>query len=160
MYDCLGSFEERLMRPHTQNPYPTWTADRGQADPNPFVEEQVEVQWDPRLGRAPLRGSPVDLHRIEGATLDPGRVLTHPSRVVAPLVLDSNQPQTFDNPHFIIAWAPNPIVQRSYGQYTAAVDDVRKTTPKQLLGFSTDALSQQELADSAALSVRRALYGR
>jgi hypothetical protein len=159
MYGCYEDIE-RAMQPHTQNPYPTWTADRGQADANPFVEEAVEVQFEPRLSRPKLRGSVVDLHRIEGATLDPGRVLTHPSRVVAPLVLDSNQPQTFDRPHYIMAWAPNPIVQHSYGQNTLAVNDMRKTVPKQLLGYSYDALSQQEIADEAALKVRRAMYGR
>ena len=160
MYDCLGSFEEGLMLPHTQNVYPTWTADRGQVDANPFVMEAVEVQWDPRLSRSALRGSVVDAHRIEGATLDPGRVLTHPSRVVAPLVLDSNQPQTFDRPHYITNWAPNPIVQHSFGQQTVAPHDVIHRTPKQLLGYSYDALSQQDIADAAALKVRRALYGR
>ena len=148
------------MTPHTQNPYPTWTADRGQPDPNPFVEQQIEVQFDPRIGRATYHGSVVDVHRIEGATLDPGRVLTHPSRIVAPLLIASNQPQTFDLPHYIIPWAPNPIVQRSYGQHTVAVDDMRHTIPKQLLGYSTDALSQAEIADQAQLAVRRAMYGR
>ena len=160
MDDCLYGFEQMLMLPHTQNPYPTWTADRGQSDPNPFVEERLEVQFAPRYGRAPLRGSVVDAHRIEGATLDPGRVLTHPSRVVAPLVLDSNQPQTFDNPAYIIAWAPNPIVQHSFGQFTASPSDVLHSVPKQQLGYSYDALSQQEIADAAALRVRQALYGR
>lgn len=151
---------DRAMMPHTQNPYPTWTADRGQVDANPFVMEAIEVQFDPRIGRGRGGGSVVDVHRIEGETLPVGRVLTHPSRVVAPLVLDSNQPQSFDNPHYIIAWAPNPIVQHSFGQQTVAVDDMRHTTPKQLLGYSSDALSQQEIADAAALKVRMALYGR
>jgi hypothetical protein len=76
------------------------------------------------------------------------------------MIIDTNQPQTFDIPAWIIAWAPNPIVQRSHGQFTLAVNDVRKTVPKQLLGYSYDALDQQEIADEAALRVRRALYGR
>ena len=164
MYGCGYDDVEHAMLAHTQNPYPIEGRDalRGEQplDTHPWAGRLLEVQTDPRLGRAPLRGSVVDVHRIEGATLDPGRVLTHPSRVVAPLVLDSNQPQTFDNPHYIIAWAPNPIIQRSYGQYTAAVDDVRKTVPKRELGYSYDALSQQEIADAAALKVRQALYGR
>jgi hypothetical protein len=37
---------------------------------------------------------------------------------------------------------------------------MRHTTPKQLLGYSYDALSQQEIADEAALRIRRAMYGR
>jgi hypothetical protein len=151
---------EEYMQPHTQNPYPTWTADRGQEDPNPFVMEFVEVQTDPRIGLSKYHGSVVDVHRIEGQTLDPGRVLTHPSRIVAPVLIASNQPQTFDVPHYIIPWAPNPIVQRSFGQWTVAVDDTRHTIPKQLPDYSYNALSQQELADEAALRVRRALYGR
>lgn len=164
MYGCGYEDVERTMMPHTQNPYPIEGRDglRGEmaVDTHPWVGRRLEVQMDPRYGRAPMKGSVVDLHRIEGATLDPGRVLTHPSRVVAPLVLDSNQPQTFDNPHYIIAWAPNPIIQHSYGQYTAAPSDVLHTVPKQQLGYSYDALSQQEIADAAALKVRQALYGR
>lgn len=150
---------ERMMTPLTHNPYPTVTADRGQRDPNPFTQQALEVTTEPRYGRAPLKGSVVDQHRIEGPTLDPGRVLTHPSRIVAPLLIASVQPQQFDRPHYIIPWVPNPIVQRTYGQQTIAVDDLRHTTPKQLLGYSYDALSQQEIADKAALSVRRAMYG-
>lgn len=151
---------ECYMQPHAHNPYPVWTADRGQADANPFVEQSVEVRPEKRWGLSRHKGSVVDQHRLEGPTLDPGRVLTHPSRLVAPLLLDSNQPQTFDVPHAIIAWAPNPIVQRSYGQQTLAVDDMRHTVPKELLGYSYNALSQQEIAEEAALKVRQALYGR
>lgn len=146
--------------PHQHNPYPTWTDDRGQADPSPWTQQFLEVNPEPNIGRSKQRGSIVDVHRIEGPTLDPGRVLSHPSRIVAPLLIDSNQPQTFDVPGYIMAWAPNPIVQHTYGQNTIAVDDLRHTTPKQLLGYSSDALSQQELADEAALRVRRSLYGR
>ena len=142
------------------NPYPMFPADRGQRDISPFVDDRVEVQLQPRMGRPKQRGSEVDLHRIEGATLDPGRVLTHPSRIVAPLLLSSNQPQTFDNPAPILAWAPNPIVQRSYGQWTVAPANVQPKVAKQLIGYSYDALSQQEIADEAALAVRRAMYGR
>ena len=70
-------------------------------------------------------------------------------------------PQTFRaSPHYIMAWAPNPIVQRSYGQQTLAIDDIRHTVPKQLLGYSYNALSQQELLDAAALRVRQSMYGR
>jgi hypothetical protein len=151
---------EYEMVSHSADPYPTWTDDRGQADPNPWTQQAVEVQFQPRLRPGPQNGSVVDAHRIEGATLDPGRVLTHPSRIVAPLLISSDQPQTFDIPAVIIQWAPNPIVQRSHGQYTLAVDDMRHTTPKQLLGYSYDALSQQEIADEAALRIRRAMYGR
>lgn len=159
MTDCLYPEIAAAMMPHTQNPYPTWTANRGQADPNPWTQEAVEVQTQPRYPRGRAGRSVVDVHRIEGPTLDPGRSLGHPSRIVAPQLIESNQPQTFDVPAYIIAWAPNPIVQRSYGQYTIAPDDTRKTIPKRLLGYSTDALSQQELAEQAALRVRRALYG-
>jgi hypothetical protein len=80
--------------------------------------------------------------------------------LVAPLLISSNQPQTFDVPHAIIQWSPNPIVQRSFGQFTLSVDDMRHTTPKEILGYSYDALSQQEIADAAALKVRQAMYGR
>lgn len=158
-YDCY-EVEDHQYRIWSHNPYPTWTYDRGQVDESPFAAQYREVENKPRLARGPHLGSIVDAHRIEGATLDPGRVLTHPSRVVAPLIIDSNQPQTFDRPHYIISWAPNPIVQRSFGQQTLAVDDMRHTVPKQLLGYSYNALSQQEIADAAALKVRAALYGR
>ena len=152
------------MAAHTQNPYPIEGNDalRGEmvVDTHPWAGRALEVQPQPRMGRSKQRGSVVDIHRIEGETLPPGRVLTHPSRIVAPLLIDSIQPQTFDVPAWIIAWAPNPIVQHSFGQHTLAPDDMRHTTPKQLLGYSYDALSQQEIAENAALSIRRSLYGR
>lgn len=141
------------------NPYPTWVGDRGQADANPYVEQALPVQYEPRMGMGP-HASPVDLHRIEGETLPPGRVLTHPSRIAAPLLLCSNQPQTFNAPHYIMSSVPNPIVQRSFGQYTVTPADTAPRIPKQMPSYSTDALSQQELADAAALRVRQALYGR
>lgn len=144
----------------TPDPYPTFPADRGQADINPFVNQNLEVQFQARMTRTQPQGTEIDIHRVEGATLDPGRVLTHPSRFVAPLLLMSNQPQTFDNPAVVMKWVPNPIVQRSYGQWTVAPVDVQPGAPKQLLGYSTDALSQEEIADAAALAVRRAMYGR
>jgi|SRR5689334_6010817 len=159
-YETLGE----MMRPHTQNPLPIEENDglRGEmlVDTHPWTGRGWEVQSDPRDPRGRSRGSVVDLHtpRMEGA--DPGRFLTHPSRIVAPDLIADYQPQTFDWPHYIISWAPNPIVQRSFGQFTLAVDDMRHTTPKQILGYSTEALSQQEIADAAALRVRRALYGR
>src|SRR5438093_1023407 len=78
----------------------------------------------------------------------------------APNLISGDQPQTFDNPHYIISWAPNPIVQHSYGQHTLAPDDMRHVIPKQLLGYSYDALNQQEIVDAAALKVRKAMYGR
>ena len=140
--------------------YPTFPADRGQKDKNPFVDQLLEVQPQARMKTAPPRGSEVDIHRLEGETLPVGRVLGHPSRYVAPLLISSNQPQTFDRPADIIAWVPNPIVQRSYGQWTVAPADVQPAVPKQQLGYSYDALSQQEIAEEAALKVRRALYGR
>ena len=150
--------------PHAHNYYPIEENDalRGElpVDTHPWAGRALEVQLQPRLARSKQMGSVVDVHRIEGPTLDPGRVLSHPSRIVAPVLIDSNQPQTFDVPAYIIAWAPNPIVQHSFGQLTLAPNDMRHTTPKQLLGYSADALSQQELADEAALRVRRALYGR
>lgn len=152
------------MASHTQNPYPIEGNDalRGEAivTTHPWAGRVYEVQPQPRMMRGVYHGQDIDVHRIEGACLPTGRVLTHPSRVVAPNLISGNQPQTFDIPAWIIAWAPNPIVQHSYGQYTLAVDDMRHTTPKQLLGYSYDALSQQEIAEAAALSVRRALYGR
>ena len=152
------------MASHSQNPYPIEGNDalRGEApvDTHPWAGRSLEVQPQPRMGRSKQMGSVVDLHRIEGACLPTGRVLTHPSRIVAPLLIDSNQPQTFDVPAWIIAWAPNPIVQRSYGQHTLAPNDMRHTVPKQLLGYSYEALSQQELGEKAALTVRRAMYGR
>lgn len=161
MNDCYQDLE-RYMMPHDHDYYPVWTETRGEdvQDTHPWTTQNREVNPRPTLGRSTYHGSIVDRHRIEGATLDPGRVLTHPSRIVAPLLLDSNQPQTFDTPAVIINWAPNPIVQRSFGQLTLAVDDMRHTVPKQLLGYSYEALSQQDLADEAALRVRRALYGR
>lgn len=144
------------------NPYPTWTDYRGQdtVDRNPWTAQAFEVNPRPNMGLSTYHGSIVDVHRIEGPTLDPGRVLTHPSRLVAPLLLDSNQPQTFDRPAVIMNWAPNPIVQRSFGQWTPSPSDLLHSIPKQELGYSYDALSQQEIAEEAALSVRRALYGR
>ena len=158
--DTFGCYDFEAGMARQPNPYPTYTADRGQADANPWTEQALEVAPRKSMGVSVHRGSIVDVHRIEGPTLDPGRVLTHPSRVVAPLLLDSNQPQTFDVPAEVIAWAPNPIVQHSYGQVTLSPDDMRHTVPKQLLGYSYDALSQQEIADSAALAIRKALYGR
>lgn len=158
--DTFGCYDFEGAMTRRPNPYPTATKDRGQADPNPWTQQELEVAPRRSLGRSKQRGSIVDLHRIEGPTLDPGRVLTHPSRVVAPLLIDSNQPQTFDVPAEIISWCPNPIVQHSYGQYTIAPDDMRHVIPKQILGYSYDALSQQEIADEAALAIRRALYGR
>ena len=162
MNTFCGMYEgiDREMESHTANPYPTWTDDRGQVDASPFTQQSIEVQFDPRMGHAPNRGSIVDEHRIEGACLPTGRVLTHPSRIVAPNLISGDQPQTFDNPHYIISWAPNPIVQHSYGQHTLAPDDMRHVIPKQLLGYSYDALSQQEIVDAAALKVRKAMYGR
>ena len=140
--------------------YPTEVKDRGQVDPNPWTLQALEVNPKARYVRGTPKSAYVDIHRVEGPTLDPGRVLNNPSRVMAPVLIDSNQPQTFDIPHYIIDWAPNPIIQRTYGQTTLAPDDMRHTTPKQLLGYSSDALSQQELADKATLAVRRAMYGR
>jgi len=161
-FGCGYEAIEREMAPHTQNPYPIESKDRGAevVNQNPWTEQVYEVQPQPRMPRGVPHGQDVDLHRIEGACLPTGRVLTHPSRVVAPLLMGSNQPQTFDIPAWIIAWAPNPIVQRSYGQHTLAPNDMLHTIPKQLLGYSYDALSQQEIADEAALKVRRAMYGR
>ena len=142
--------------------YPTWTYARQELGPDasPFGQQEFEVRHEPRLGTKQHHSSVVDAHRVEGEHLYAGRVLTHPSRIVAPLLLASNQPQTFDDPHYVIAWAPNPIVQRSFGQYTVVPDDTVPRVPKLLPGYSTNALSQQELADEAALKVRRALYGR
>ena len=161
-FSCGYEDIEYEMQPHTQDPYPTWVDDRGQAlvDQNPWTQQALEVNPQPRMRRGLAGRSTVDPHRVEGACLPTGRVLTHPSRVVAPLIIDSNQPQTFDTPAPIIAWAPNPIVQHSYGQYTLAVNDMRHVVPKQLIGYSYDALSQDEIAEEAALRVRRALYGR
>jgi hypothetical protein len=156
-FDSYAVEDEMFQRP---NPYPTFTRDRGQADANPWTQQALEVAPRASMGRSKQRGSIVDNHRIEGPTLDPGRVLTHPSRVVAPLLIDSNQPQTFDVPAEIISWCPNPIVQHSLGQVTLAPNDMRHVIPKQILGYSYDALSQQEIADEAALAIRRALYGR
>lgn len=153
-----GFYDEMTGISH--NPYPLYIADRGQVDASPFVEQFYEVQTDPRIGRAKQNHNVVDPHRIEGEHIPVGRVLGHPSRIVAPVLIDSNQPQTFDVPHYITAWAPNPIVQHTFGQNTLAVDDMRHTVPKQLLSYSYDALSQQEIADQAALAVRRAMYGR
>jgi len=163
-FSCGYEDLDNDMQPHTQNPWPIEGNDalRGEqmVDTHPWAGRAYEVQPQPRMGRSRQNGSVVDPHRVEGACLPTGRVITHPSRVVAPNLISGNQPQTFDVPAWIISWAPNPIVQHSYGQYTLAVDDMRHTTPKQLLGYSYDALSQQEIADEAALSVRRALYGR
>lgn len=144
------------------NVYPTWVGTRGQPieDRSPYEQQAREVNPKVRMGYKQSHSSPVDAHRVEGATLDPGRVLTHPSRIVAPLLLMSDQPQTFDTPHWIIAWAPNPIVQRSFGQWAPVPDDTVPRVPKLMPSYSTDALSQQEIADQAALQVRRALYGR
>lgn len=161
-FSCGYEDLDLTMAAHTQNPYPIESADRGAelVNQNPWVENTLEVQPQPRMARGVYHGQDIDTHRIEGACLPTGRVLTHPSRIVAPNLISGNQPQTFDIPAWIISWAPNPIVQRSFGQFTLAVDDMRHTTPKQLLGYSYDALSQQEIAEEAALSVRRAMYGR
>ena len=156
------AYPEIRSGPIAHNPYPPATYYRGQdaVDTSPFTVQQLEVRPEPNMGIARHHGSPVDVHRIEGPTLDPGRVLTNPGRLRAPNLIANLQPQNFDVPAVIINWAPNPIVQRSYGQYTVAPNDVRNTIPKQILGYSTDALSQQELADAAALAVRRSMYGR
>lgn len=127
---------------------------------HPWASQLLEVQPKPHLAPGIAKSQYVDAHQIRTTGADPGRFLGHPSRIVAPLIIDSNQPQTFDRPHPITAWAPNPIVQRSYGQHTLAPDDMRHTVPKQLLGYSTDALSQQEIVDEAMLRVRRSMYGR
>ncbi len=126
---------------------------------HPWASQMLEVQPKPRWPRGQDK-STVDPHRIEGQYLYAGRVLTHPSRVMAPNLIDGNQPQTFDRPHPIIAWAPNPIVQISAGQHTLSPDDMRHTVPKQLLGYSAEALSQQEIVDAAMLKVRQSMYGR
>src|SRR5437870_7989754 len=130
-YGCDYEELEQEMVAHTQNPYPIESKDRGAAlvNQNPWTEQLLEVQPQPRMARTKPQGSVVDLHRIEGACLPTGRNLTHPSRIVAPLLIDSNQPQTFDVPAWIIAWAPNPIVQRSFGQFTLSPDDMRHTIP-------------------------------
>src|SRR5438132_9713362 len=73
------------MQPHTQNPYPTEVKDRGQADPNPWTQQLFEVNPQPRMMRGLAGRSTVDPHRVEGSCLPTGRVLTHPSRIVAPL---------------------------------------------------------------------------
>lgn len=127
---------------------------------HPWAQQLLEVQPKPHDPPGIAHSQYVDAHQIRTVPADPGRFLTHPSRIVAPLLIDSYQPQTFDRPHPIIAWAPNPIVQRSYGQHTLAPDDMRHTIPKQLLDYSTEALSQQEIVDQAMLRVRRSMYGR
>jgi hypothetical protein len=151
---------EYEMISHSADPYPTWTDDRGQADHNPWTQQALEVNPSRPLAPGPLGRSQEDPHRIEGEHIPAGRVLGHPSRVVAPLLISSDQPQTFDVPAYIIAWAPNPIVQHSHGQYTLAVDDMRHTVPKQLIGYSYEALNQQEILEAAQMRVRRAMYGR
>ncbi len=161
--DTWGGYDEiEEMMTARANVYPIEAAARDprEVDNHPWTLRLLEVQPKPHLPRGVANSAFVDVHRIEGATLDPGRVLGHPARLVAPLLIDSNQPQTFDRPHPITAWAPNPIVQRTYGQQTLSPDDMRHTVPKQLLGYSTEALSQQEIVDQAMLAVRQSMYGR
>ncbi len=141
------------------DPYPTEFKYRGQTDPNPWTLQAFEVNPKVRDPRGIPHDATVVFHQI-GGPVDPGRMMGHPSRVMAPNLIDGNQPQTFDVPHYLINWAPNPIVQRSYGQFTVAPDDVRNTIPKELLAYSSDALSQEEIADRATLAIRRAMYGR
>lgn len=153
---CLEAYE---MQGHRV--YPTWTYARPELGPDasPFGRQEFEVRPEPNMGMGPHH-NPVDVHRVSDGRADPGRNTTHPSRIVAPLLLASNQPQTFNVPAVVMAWAPNPIVQRSFGQYTVTSNDTTPRVPKLLPSYSTDALNQQELADAAALRVRRALYGR
>lgn len=160
-YNCCDVEEAGYHAP-PPDPYPTWTYRRGEAwsEESPFAGQDREVHLKPRIGRKGGRNALVDDHIPSDGHADPGRILGHPSRVVAPNLISGNQPQTFDAPHYVIAWAPNPIVQRTYGQQTLAVDDIRHTVPKQMPGYSYNALSQQEIADAAALQVRAAMYGR
>ena len=167
MYGCgYEEIEEMMTARADVYPVATKLRYRREGDDNllpvenhPWASQFLEVQPNPHLARGQDK-STVDPHRVEGQYLYAGRVLTHPSRIMAPVLIDSNQPQTFDRPHPITAWAPNPIVQRTYGQHTLAVDDMRHTTPKQLVGYSYAALSQQEIVDAAMLKVRQSMYGR
>lgn len=141
------------------NVYPTEFKYRGQDDPNPWTLQALEVNPKVRCARGIPHDMTVVFHQI-GGPVDPGRMMGAPSTLLAPNLISGNQPQTFDVPHALIEWAPNPIIQRSFGQWTVAPDDVRNTIPKELLHYSSDALSQQEIADRATLAIRRAMYGR
>ena len=80
-HDCY-EVEEQHHHAAPHDLYPTWTYRRGEAptEESYFAEQDIEVHRKPRIGGGPRNGTMVDVHRIAGATLDPGRVLTHPSR--------------------------------------------------------------------------------
>ncbi len=160
-YSCDYEEIERAMTMRAE-PYPTWTYRRGEAptEESPFAEQDLEVQPKRHLARGPYKAQYVDAHPVNSGHADPGRITGHPARIMQPRLISSDYPQTFDRPHDLISWAPNPIVQRSYGQYTLVPDDIRKTIPKQMPDYSYAALSQQEIQDAAMLRVRQAMYGR
>ena len=127
---------------------------QGLAHPDPMNQpmQATELQWKSNVPDPP---------RVEGACLDPGRVLTNPGRFVAPqLIFGTATRFEFETPHDIEDSAPDPMVQRSFGQWTAAPDDMLHSVPKQLLDFDYQALSQQDIADRARLNLRKAMYGR
>lgn len=107
------------------------------------------------------RSDTVADHRVEGPTLDPGRVLTRPGRFIAPQLPFGTMPRfAFGRPAAIEDSCPDPQVQRSFGQWTSAPTDMLHSVPKQLLDFDYQALNQQDIADRARLNIRKAMYGR
>jgi hypothetical protein len=170
---------ECCLRGEMPSPYPIYPAYRGQtvtdyhpwrrgneefnpqeyevmglAHPEPLIQpdQAVELQYV---------SSQPSIRRIEGPTLDPGRVLNNPSRFFAPQLISSiYQDGAFGKPADVEDSCPDPTVQRSFGQWTAAPDDMLHSVPKQLLDFDYQALNQQDIADRARLSLRKAMYGR
>jgi hypothetical protein len=114
--------------------------------------QAVELQY--------ASSQPAD-HRVEGQTLNPGRTQTNPGRFIAPQLLFSTMARmAFGRPAEIADSCPDPSIQRSYGQFTASPHDVVHTIPKQLLDYDYQALNQQDIADRARLSLRKAMYGK
>jgi hypothetical protein len=161
------------------SPYPIYPAYRGQPpieySPLAHGNEEFNPQLYEYTGLA--HGNPADdyiqnaelqyatgqpePHRIEGAYLNLQRVLTNPSRVMAPVLFSSIfGPGAFGRPAEVADSAPSPEVKRSFGQWTASPSDMVHTTPKAILDYDYQAVSQQDIADKARLALRKAIYGQ
>lgn len=169
--DCFSGGDQ----PSPYPIYPRMGARRQEVNPLTLGNEEFHPQEWERSGLAHPDGmnqrmqatelqyasSNVAEHRVEGPTLDPGRVTTNPGRFIAPQLLFGTMFRlAFGRPADIEDSCPDPAIQRSYGQYTAAPHDMLHTVPKQLLDYDYQALNQQDIADRARLALRKAMYGR
>lgn len=170
--------DEILQGTGIPSPYPIYPKYRGQPELNYHPAARGDEEFNPQLfeGMGLAHDSPMlqptqfvelqyasnqpEPHRIEGANLDHGRVLTNPGRYVAPLLCTGVWGDSFGRPHEVADSCPAPQVVRSFGQFTASPHDMVHTTPKQLLDYDYAAVSQQDIADKARLALRKAIYGR